>query len=303
MPALDPNNQDFDYYRGEHVVVDYTAPEEFGDITGWSLAFWLVRPSDGVALIVRTTDPGGGVDVTDGPGRTFRITIPKEYTASSDVPAGFYTWEVARTDGGAEDRIASGNVEAQLSQIADSPPIPTPSAFPITVPFGGTGASEFPAGRFLIGSGTSAVATHDLFGTINTFTADQRFGAILAGEVRDAADTSWIDFNENELLLFAVGEVTITGSTGGVTINPFLTTGSVTAAEVVRSPAVRTTSLQDGDAAPVLDLGTPGVLGVLTPIRLPHLADPAAPVDSTYYSTTAGKLAYKDTGGVVHPLY
>ena len=32
-------------------------------------------------------------------------------------------------------------------------------------------------------------------------------------------------------------------------------------------------------------------------------ADSAAPSNSMYYSTTQGKLVYKDSGGTVHDLY
>jgi hypothetical protein len=38
-------------------------------------------------------------------------------------------------------------------------------------------------------------------------------------------------------------------------------------------------------------------------VRLPQIADASAVNDSLYYSTTAGKLAYKDSGGTVHALY
>jgi hypothetical protein len=38
-------------------------------------------------------------------------------------------------------------------------------------------------------------------------------------------------------------------------------------------------------------------------VRLPQIADGSAVNDSLYYSTTAGKLAYKDSGGTVHALY
>lgn len=40
--------------------------------------------------------------------------------------------------------------------------------------------------------------------------------------------------------------------------------------------------------------------GSFTP---PSLADSAAQNNSLYYSTTATKLVYKDSGGVVHALY
>ena len=34
-----------------------------------------------------------------------------------------------------------------------------------------------------------------------------------------------------------------------------------------------------------------------------HMTDAAADNDTIYYSTTAGKLVYKDSGGTVNPLY
>ena len=43
--------------------------------------------------------------------------------------------------------------------------------------------------------------------------------------------------------------------------------------------------------------------GALDGLRLAPLADAAAPADLFYFSTTAGKLVYKTSGGVVHPLY
>jgi len=39
------------------------------------------------------------------------------------------------------------------------------------------------------------------------------------------------------------------------------------------------------------------------PIQPPHLADASAPNDSIYYSTTANRLVYKDSGGTVNNLY
>jgi hypothetical protein len=38
-------------------------------------------------------------------------------------------------------------------------------------------------------------------------------------------------------------------------------------------------------------------------LSLPHIADAAAKNDTVYYSTTAGRLVYKDAGGVVNNLY
>lgn len=38
-------------------------------------------------------------------------------------------------------------------------------------------------------------------------------------------------------------------------------------------------------------------------LKIGHLADATAPADTLYYSTDAGKLAYKDPSGTVHPLY
>lgn len=35
----------------------------------------------------------------------------------------------------------------------------------------------------------------------------------------------------------------------------------------------------------------------------PHIADSVAQADSTYFSTTQGKLCFKDSSGVIHPLY
>ena len=35
----------------------------------------------------------------------------------------------------------------------------------------------------------------------------------------------------------------------------------------------------------------------------PSLADAAAAAGTVYYSTTAGKLVFKDAGGTVNPLY
>ena len=46
-----------------------------------------------------------------------------------------------------------------------------------------------------------------------------------------------------------------------------------------------------------------GVTKSLGPLRLPSLADSSAPNDSWYYSTTASKAVYKDSGGSVHALY
>ncbi len=40
--------------------------------------------------------------------------------------------------------------------------------------------------------------------------------------------------------------------------------------------------------------------GPYTPFSM---ADASAPTNSLYYSTTASKLVYKDSGGTVHALY
>jgi hypothetical protein len=46
--------------------------------------------------------------------------------------------------------------------------------------------------------------------------------------------------------------------------------------------------------------GSGTLLGNLRPV---HQADGAAAADTIYFSTTSGKLAYKDSGGAVHDLY
>lgn len=47
----------------------------------------------------------------------------------------------------------------------------------------------------------------------------------------------------------------------------------------------------------------PTYVRFVQPIRPPQMTDAAAPNDTLYFSTTAGKLVYKDAGGTVHPLY
>jgi hypothetical protein len=89
---------------------------------------------------------------------------------------------------------------------------------PITVPNGGTGATSFTTDRFLRGAGISAITAFDLFGTANTWTANQTItgtltatsfsgsGAGLTGvpSRRDiiSVTDSGVDFGSGDVALF-----------------------------------------------------------------------------------------------------
>lgn len=142
------------------------------------------------------------------------------------------------------------------------------------------------------------------FTEANTFAPDQVFVSIIAAEVREVTDNSWIDFSDVAALVHSSGTVSLTGVSGGVVANPSLSTGSAQVSDNLSvGGAVSTTAVWDASANSVLDLTTVGLLVIVVPIQLPHLNDASAPNDSTYFSTTAGKLAYKDSGGTVHALY
>lgn len=118
-------------------------------------------------------------------------------------------------------------------------------------------------------------------------------------------------------------DVHVTG-TGGIAIIGESDTGAA-AAKFVQTTRYdfpcafiwRSAATGSSDAA-LIDLKSPGVadlirlenastpqtiLDVLGSVHPPHLADSAAQNDSEYFSTTAGKMCYKDSGGAVHPLY
>jgi len=84
-------------------------------ITGWTLAF-VVRPVsadlDDPATISRTTT-NGGITVISATLGTFTCTLTKTQTLS--LATGLYDWEIWRTDGGAEARLAKGKLEITRS--------------------------------------------------------------------------------------------------------------------------------------------------------------------------------------------
>ena len=49
--------------------------------------------------------------------------------------------------------------------------------------------------------------------------------------------------------------------------------------------------------------GSTGIISCTGGFQPPHMADASAANDTIYYSTTAGKLVYKDSGGTVNNLY
>ena len=74
----------------------------------------------------------------------------------------------------------------------------------------------------------------NLFGAAHTWTADQTFSVtVVTPEVRHSSDNSFITFADGFLNLHANDEVTITGAVTGVTINPFLTTGTAIVSSVL----------------------------------------------------------------------
>jgi len=77
--------------------------------------------------------------------------------------------------------------------------------------------------------------------------------------------------------------------------------GSADAVQLlIKAHSTQTSNLQEWQSSSGAVLGAIGSNGVWKP---PHLADASAPNDSIYYSTTANKLVYKDSGGVVNNLY
>lgn len=98
------------------------------------------------------------------------------------------------------------------------------------------------------------------------------------------------------VLVTLAGIVTVRGDGRLQTV----VTGDVAAIDVQAavgntSPIITVRDPNTGSAVAGFD-----VTGAILP---PELADADAPVSSIYYSTTASKLAFKDSGGTVHALY
>lgn len=72
------------------------------------------------------------------------------------------------------------------------------------------------------------------------------------------------------------------------------------ASVVVKGRASQTAALQEWQTSAGAVLGSIDISGAFRPASL---ADGAAPNGSVYYSTTAGKLVFKDSGGSVNSLY
>lgn len=157
--------------RGENVVYTFTNPTGSENITGWSIRVLCVPLAGGAARFVRTTAPGDGVVVTDGPGRVFTVTLPNAITASESVGPGVYVLEAWRSDAGEEDRIAYVFLTVSESGFAGPlPPLP-PVVTPLSVALGGTGVTSLTSSTFRRALGLPINAVLD-FGAVGDGVAD-----------------------------------------------------------------------------------------------------------------------------------
>lgn len=88
-------------YRGTDASFVFTAPSPPpGGIAGWTTLLTLKSQSGGV-----TTANGTVTDATAGV-----LTFPLARAATLGLPGGLYSFEVARTDAGANDELANGYI-------------------------------------------------------------------------------------------------------------------------------------------------------------------------------------------------
>lgn len=117
MPTFARLPQGLSCARGESLELPVSPDSTVTDtsIVGWTLAF-VIRPVsadlDDAATYSRTT-ANGGITVDDAAAGEFTCTLTKAQTLALAV--GPYDWEIWRTDGGAEARLAKGRLEVTRS--------------------------------------------------------------------------------------------------------------------------------------------------------------------------------------------
>lgn len=166
----------FSYIRGQGVSETFTYGGGAVDITGWAIAVLGTERPGLTPIFTRTTAPGDGVTIVNGPAGQFKLTMPFAITAASNLPAGQYVYEVWRTDSGFETRIGYIIVFAGESSFPiTGPPLPTPGALPLAVALGGTGLASYSPPGYMRGNGTT-VTTRPLSSVIMATGSDPVYG-------------------------------------------------------------------------------------------------------------------------------
>lgn len=101
-----PITEEDEWYSGTHALFEFEIANA-GDITSWTLEF-VVKYSEreSTRLIVKNI-ANGGLVITDGPNRKFRVTIDDGDTAQIKAPVSLFYW-IWRTDDALEQVTHKG---------------------------------------------------------------------------------------------------------------------------------------------------------------------------------------------------
>lgn len=153
----------------------------------------------------------------------------------------------------------------------------------------GSGFSQFTVGTFwqVAPAGGGGFLLGDFFGSPNGF-------SVAPHNPAQASDSVfYVDF--------PTGRVGVNNGAASPAAQLEVFAGAATTPGVrVKAAASQTANLQEWQDSAGAVLSAVDATGAL---KLVSLADASAPNSSLYYSTTAGKLVWKDAGGVVNNLY